>query len=1126
MRTSPDSEGVSRARAATLFDFGSLIPGQPRYGRYLFPILLASAGACLVRLAAWLPGENNPGAGAAMMLLTPVLLSGWFRGARAAVVGAVSGFLALWLLLPFPGNGAPALLVYGLLSPLFAFAGTCMHRSILRAQQNEQLLRYTFLNSPVPMLLHNERGEVLALSRAWTDLSGYTPGDIPTVGHWTEKAYGERRDSVRADILRLYELDGPSDEGEYVIRTRAGQQRVWSFTSSPVGRDLTGSRLVLSVACDVTARKHAEDSLRAAHARLQATIDSITDGLLLLDRSWRCTYVSETAARMLRIRPADLIHRNLLDVFDGASTAGFLEQCDVALRSGKPAHFERWFGEPLQAWFEVHAYPSAEGLTVYFRDITVRKKLDDAMGEVQERLELALASTATGTFEMFPGSDRLLWDERSRALYGFTAGEQISVPRAIARIHPDDLPAVQDAIRSAFHPSGSGNYHAEYRVLRQDGTTVWLVSEGRVHYEGEGTARRPIRLVGLNQDVTSRKSVELALRRSEAQLSAVVQNLPVGIGIVENGRVLSLNEEAMRLHGFQFAEEMFSAPGQNSERFRLLRPDGGELPAEEWPTALAERGVFVRDLEVILLREGADPRNILYTVVPAGGSGLHVVVMQDITARKAAEAQLRDSERRYRTLFESIDSGFNVLRIVLDWEGRPADYIFVEANPAFRRHTGLPEPTGKRVSELLPGLDRDWIETYGRVALTGEPVNFVRHVPDLNRTFEVSAFRTGEPSELLVAVIFTDITERRAAELALEKSEEDFRVLANNIPQLCWMADEQGRTLWRNRRLFEYTGLPETALGASPVVEDALLPSRIHPEDLPRVAGGWKQCLETSRPFEAEYRCRRADGVYRWFLAQALPIMGEGGAVLRWFGASTDIHEQKVTEVALRRSNEDLQQFAYVASHDLQEPLRTIVSFSQMLMDRHAAELTGDAREFLGYVGSAGRRMSALVRDLLTYSRCAHDFGDGYTAVDLADVVRNVAEILERLIEEAGAVIETGPLPVVRGDSRRLTQVMQNLMANALKYRHPGRRARVRVSAERQSYEWVISIADNGVGFDQEFAERIFGIFKRLHGSDVPGTGIGLAICKTIVHRHGGRIWAEGCRGEGATFSFTLPIPD
>ncbi|HEU0078868.1 MAG TPA: ATP-binding protein, partial [Longimicrobiaceae bacterium] len=224
----------------------------------------------------------------------------------------------------------------------------------------------------------------------------------------------------------------------------------------------------------------------------------------------------------------------------------------------------------------------------------------------------------------------------------------------------------------------------------------------------------------------------------------------------------------------------------------------------------------------------------------------------------------------------------------------------------------------------------------------------------------------------------------------------------------------------------------------------------------------------------------------------------------------------------LERSNRELEQFAYVASHDLQEPLRMVASYTQLLARRYRGRLDEDAEEFIGYAVDGVTRMQALIKDLLAYSRVGMR-GGAFEPVDAEDVLERVLASLGPTIEEAGATVGHGPLPTVTADAGQLGQLLQNLVGNAVKFRGEAP-PRVHVSAERGAGEWTFSVADNGIGIDPDYAERIFVIFQRLHTrNEYAGTGIGLAICKKIVERHGGRIWFKPRPGGGTVFRFTLP---
>ncbi len=256
-----------------------------------------------------------------------------------------------------------------------------------------------------------------------------------------------------------------------------------------------------------------------------------------------------------------------------------------------------------------------------------------------------------------------------------------------------------------------------------------------------------------------------------------------------------------------------------------------------------------------------------------------------------------------------------------------------------------------------------------------------------------------------------------------------------------------------------------------------------------------------------------------------LPLMGFGIWISWKLGRErkelvNTRHELEESVAELGRSNAELQQFAYVASHDLQEPLRMVSSYTQLLAKRYAGKLDSDADEFIAFAVDGAMRMQRLIQDLLAYSRVSTG-GRQFKPTSAETALGYALDNLRYVMKESGAVVTHDPLPTVMGDEKQLEQLFQNLLSNAIKFRgHEP--PRIHVSA-RTDANWLFSIRDNGIGLDPQYADRIFVIFQRLHNrQEYPGTGIGLAICKKIVERHGGRIWVESEPGKGATFYFTI----
>ncbi len=377
----------------------------------------------------------------------------------------------------------------------------------------------------------------------------------------------------------------------------------------------------------------------------------------------------------------------------------------------------------------------------------------------------------------------------------------------------------------------------------------------------------------------------------------------------------------------------------------------------------------------------------------------------------------------------------------------------------------------------------------------------------------VGPFRLGDDE--ISGAVFTcsDVTAMREAQRATQESEARFRMLAESLPQIVWTATKEGRINYYNSRAAEFFGRS---------VEELLIAGsdHIHPDDLGRVRRTWADAIEHGSPYEGEYRMSGENGEYRWFLSRAIPFRDALGRTVYWIGTSTDVDAQKRVEADLRQANSDLEQFAYAASHDFREPLRAVSTFTQLLREALPAHPDPSTSFYMEQIVEGSNRISALLDNLLTYIQATHE-REGLGNVDCNEVLTEVLDNLRHQLNRSEAEVTWDPLPRFYGAHVHLIQVLQNLISNGIKYRGT-EPPRVHVSAEEQRGEWVLTVADNGMGIAPEYHKQIFGVFKRLHGSKIPGTGMGLAICQRIVERHGGRIWVESALGQGSRFSFTI----
>jgi PAS domain S-box-containing protein len=392
------------------------------------------------------------------------------------------------------------------------------------------------------------------------------------------------------------------------------------------------------------------------------------------------------------------------------------------------------------------------------------------------------------------------------------------------------------------------------------------------------------------------------------------------------------------------------------------------------------------------------------------------------------------------------------------------------------------------------------------------------------------------------AALNTELGERLRAERSLRDSETLYHSLVDTLPISILRKDLQGRVTFGNRGYAEKMGRPLAQLLGKTDFE--LFPRELAEKYLRND----QEVIQSGKIFEDVEEHRSADGARSYVHVLKAPVHDSSGKVVGTQVIFWDVTARRIAEETqirtaadLARSNKELEQFAYVASHDLQEPLRMVTSYTQLIARRYGDKLDEDAKEFMQFAVSGALRMQRLIQDLLTYSRVGTR-GKPFEPVDANEVLAEMKDNLRLVIEETRAVLENDPLPRIRGDGVQLVQLLQNLVGNALKFRGSAP-PRIRVGCERRmatscpvdgalttktgptEEEWVISVRDNGIGIEAQYFDKIFIIFQRLHSHDqYPGTGIGLAICKKIVERHGGRIWVESEAGDGSTFYFTLPV--
>jgi PAS domain S-box-containing protein len=624
----------------------------------------------------------------------------------------------------------------------------------------------------------------------------------------------------------------------------------------------------------------------------------------------------------------------------------------------------------------------------------------------------------------------------------------------------------------------------------------------------------------LEREIETRKRAEDALRDSKTKLEAVIQSMNDAVFISDvDGNFIEFNEAFVTYHKFRNKEECYKSLAEYPDYISMYFEDGTPAPLDMWAVPRALRGETVSNAEYMLQRKDTGETWWgSYSFAPILGKESKivgsVVTSRDITERKRMEEALRENEEHLRNMFER----HGAVMLLID----PQTGFITDANAAALEFYGY---TYEKIRMLriqdINQLPAEEVESERMKAVAGEQNYFIfphklsdgsiRWVEVYSSPFNVR----GKPR--LFSIIH-DITERRRIEesnkmLAAIVESSDDAIIGKTLDGIITSWNKGAEQMYGYSK-DEIIGKPVSML-APPELKDDMR------HILEKMKGGdLIEHFETVRIIK--------DGRPVHVSLSISPIHDAEGRVT---GASTiarDITDRKKMEdevfnlvAELERSNKDLERFAYVASHDLQEPLRMVSSFTQLLAKRYRERLDQDAKDYIEFAVNGANRMQKLINDLLLYSRVTTR-GASPVPEDMNVVLGEAVANLQIAIRETGAIVTNDDLPMVMADHTQLIQVFQNLIGNAVKF-HGENPSRIHISAEKTGSDWKISVKDNGIGIEQQYFERIFLIFQRLHGVEkYEGTGIGLALCKRIIQRLGGSVWVESEPGKGSTFYFTL----
>lgn len=727
--------------------------------------------------------------------------------------------------------------------------------------------------------------------------------------------------------------------------------------------------------------------------------------------------------------------------------------------------------------------------------------------------------------------------------------ESPHAPNWMDSIHLDDQHRVSEKFNYSLVNRAS--FEIEYKMAEREGKARWCLSSAQPCYDASGTYTG---FTGSTVDITDLKIAEAeVLEKIENErkiLHSFFMQAPAIFCILRGPQhVFELTNAGYKsliggrdVIGLPARQALPEVEGQGF--FELLDNVyktrkafiGTEMPM----SLIKENGIEVCYFNFIyqpILNE----QNITDGIL---------VFANEITEQVMARKKIEESENRFRNMLKNA----------------PVAIGFTKGSQMILENVNLPmlqllhkkkDIIGKPLLDVMPELSNQvFIQYLNTVFETGEPYkgyelpfNVQQKEKTEERFYNISYTPIFEESKVTgILHVVIDVTDQLLARKKIESSEARFRLMADIMPQIVWTSDANGNLNYYNQAVFDYSGL-----SLEQIIENGWL-QIVHPDEREENIQVWMESIETGKEFVFQHRFKNKEGNYRWQLSRAIPQRDNTGNILLWIGTSTDIHDQKtfleqlelmvkertqeLVEVnyELERSNNELKQFAYVASHDLQEPLRKIMTYSNWLSGKYK-ELPEESLEYLSKINLSANRMSRLIRDVLDFSSTSK-ISDGFCIIDLDEIVRDIVTDFELEIQTKNAILNIGTLPLVTAIPMQMRQLFHNLLSNALKFSIEGKKQVIEVSskkirgnqikdhvsANKNLNYWQIIFSDKGIGFDQKFSEQIFTIFQRLHGrSQYEGTGIGLALCRKIADNHNGFINAISIENEGATFHIYLP---
>jgi PAS domain S-box-containing protein len=659
---------------------------------------------------------------------------------------------------------------------------------------------------------------------------------------------------------------------------------------------------------------------------------------------------------------------------------------------------------------------------------------------------------------------------------------------------------------------------------------------------------------GTIEDITNRKAAIENQKERQHFIETILDTEPGTVYIYdlrENKNVF-VNRDWLISYGYSTEETQ----GAEDLMSTLIHPD--DLPSmaahhNRLKAVEADKDIF--EVECRIHRKDGEwrwvqSRDTIFARNAAGQVTQILGIIHDVTESKKSRNALIESEKKYRQLFENMTSAFAVHKMIYDEHGKPVDYLYLEINPAFEKLTGVPVNVllGKTLKEIMPDTEEYWIEKFGEVASTGQPLTYTNFSRELGRYYDTYAFC---PELGTFAVVFNDVTEKIKAQEEVLKSQRRLQAFFNQSldgffflmfdePLLWADSIDKEQTLLHIFNTQRFTDANNSMLEQYNITREKFLQStsRDFFAHDPEQGLHLRRELFNNGHMHLETFERKTDSSPVWFEGDYACLYDDQKRITGFFGIQRDITERKKAEAEIQKLNQELNkrvqeleaknaeltQFTYTVSHDLKSPLVTINGYLGYLEQDALSGNVERLKQDIQRIHDAASKMHALLNELLELSRIGRMMNEPEN-IPFAGLVKDALEIVHGQLEAHHVTVQIQPnLPAIYGDRQRLIEVLQNLIENAAKYMGGQSEPQIEIGQlGEENDKPIFFVKDNGMGIAPEYHERIFGLFNKLDAKS-EGTGIGLALVKRIIEVHGGRIWVESKEGKGSTFYFTLPV--